>query len=271
MRLVMGGLAKPEIEYLKPMKHWADFHRDGDFPADVINLHHYSNDAGGQDGRPTVGISPEAAGLRERFGRVVEWRDRFLPGQEVWVSEFGYDTNPQSPQHVPAIGAADAEEIQGQWLVRSFLALAASGVDRAQLYMLRDVDAASTTKFDSSGLTSEKSNRHRPKRAWYYVANLRHILRGTRFESEIPSGNTDVRVYRFRSADQPVRDVYAVWCPTSDSTEIKDFSLGLANATAATLTTLTPQNSAGQSIPLTVENGKVTLSISERPVFVTSR
>jgi hypothetical protein len=139
MKLVMGDLAKPEIEYIKAMKLWADLYRGGDFPADVINLHHYSNDAGGQGGRPTTGISPEADNLRERFQAIVEWRDRFLPDKELWVSEFGYDTNPKSTQHAPAIGAADAEEVQGQWIVRSFLALAAAGVDRAQLYMLRDV------------------------------------------------------------------------------------------------------------------------------------
>ena len=199
MKLVMGGIARPEIEYLKAMKLWADFHRGGDFPADVINLHHYSNDAGGQGGQPTTGISPEADGLRERFQRVVEWRDRFLPGKEVWVSEFGYDMNPQSTQRAPAIGAADAEEVQGRWIVRSYLALAAAGVDRAQLYMLRDVNAGNTVQYNSSGLTSEKWNQHKPKRAWYYVAALRHILRGTRFESEVPSGNANVRIYRFRS------------------------------------------------------------------------
>ena len=104
IQLVLGGLANPEIEYLKAMQLWADFHRDGAMPFDVINLHHYSNDAGGQGGRPTKGISPEADGLRERFAQIVAWRDRYLPGKKVWVSEFGYDTNPKSTFRAPAIG-----------------------------------------------------------------------------------------------------------------------------------------------------------------------
>ncbi|MEN6578417.1 MAG: hypothetical protein ABFD90_18880 [Phycisphaerales bacterium] len=271
MKLVMGGLAKPEVEYLKAMKLWADFHRDGDFPADVINLHHYSNDAGGQGGQPTTGISPEADGLRERFQRIVEWRDRFLPGKEVWVSEFGYDTNPQSVQRAPAIGTAEAREIQGRWIVRSYLALAAAGVDRVQLYMLRDVNAANTTKFDSSGLTNEKQNGHQPKRAWYYVAAMRHILHGTRFDSEIASDAADVRVYRFRSVERPLRDVYAVWCPTSDSTEVKDFSLALPGVLTATLVTLGPESPTGQAASLAVEDGRVSFGVSGRPVFITAR
>lgn len=268
MKLVLGGLARPEIEYLKAMKLWAEFHREGDFPADVINLHHYSNDTGGQGGNPTTGISPEADGLRERFERVVRWRDRFLPGKEVWVSEFGYDTNPKSNQRAPAIGQASAEEVQGQWIVRSYLALAASGVDRAQLYMLRDVDAASTTQYDSSGLTASKGNRHQPKRSWFYVATLRHVLRGTRFESEVPSGDANVRIYRFRSEAPPSREVYAVWCPTSNATEVRDFSLELPNAITAAMTTLDPQNPTGKSTPLTIADGKVTLTVSESPAFV---
>jgi hypothetical protein len=269
MKLVLGGLAKPEIEYLKAMKLWADFNRGGEFPADIINLHHYCNDAASHDGRPTVGISPEADNLRERFQTVVQWRDRFLPDKELWVSEFGYDTNPKSTQHAPAIGAADAQEVQGQWIVRSFLALAAAGVDRAQLYMLRDVDANSPTQYDTSGLTSEKAKHHQPKRAWYYVAALRHILRGTRFESEIPSGDAHVRVYRFRSDDAPVRRVYAIWCPTSSQGEVREFSLEVSNAPGGTLIALSPQSPTGQTKPLTGTNGRVTLDVSERPVFVT--
>jgi hypothetical protein len=268
MKLVMGGLARPEVEYIKAMKLWADFHRGGDFPADVINLHHYSNDAGGQGGRPTVGISPEADGLRERFQRIVQWRDQFLPGKEVWVSEFGYDTNPKSTQRAPAIGAADTEEVQGQWIVRSFLALAAAGVDRAQLYMLRDVDADSAVQYDSSGVTSSKATHHQPKRAWYYVAALRHILRGTRFDCDVPSGDDRVRIYRFCSEYASPRRVYAVWCPTGDQAQVNGFSLDLPNASAATVITLEPQSTTGQKTPVPVENGKITVSVTERPIFV---
>jgi hypothetical protein len=268
MKLVLGGLAKPDTEYLKAMRLWSEFHRGGDFPADVINLHHYSNDTGGQGGNPTTGISPEADGLPERFGRIVQWRNRFLPGKEIWVSEFGYDTNPQSTYRAPAIGPDSAEEVQGRWIVRSYLALAASGVDRVQLFMLRDVNAGNPVQFNSSGLTAEKWNQHKPKRSWYYVATLRHVLRGTRFDSEIPSGNANVRIYRFRSEDQPSRNVYAVWCPTSDSTEVAGFSLSLPNAATATLTTLDPESATGRSTSLAVETGKIKLAVSERPVFV---
>ena len=268
MKLVLGGLAKPDVEYLRAMQLWADFHRDGEMPFDVINLHHYSNDAGGQGGQPTTGISPEADGLRERFGRVVEWRDRYLPGKEVWVSEFGYDTNPKSVLRAPAIGTFSAEEVQAQWIVRSYLALAAAGVDRAQQFMLRDVNAENTVKFNSSGLTREKWNRHQPKRSWYYVATLRHILTGTRFEREASSGDARVRIYRFRSANVPGRSIYAVWCPTSNQEQAEGYSLAVPGATEARLLTFEPESTTGSERRLTVKDGHVTIDVSERPVFV---
>ena len=268
MKLVMGGLAGPEIEYLKAMKLWADLHREGDFPADVINLHHYSNDAGGQGGRPTTGISPEADGLRQRFARIVQWCHRSLPGKEVWVSEFGYDTNPRSVQRAPAIGDAPAEEVQGQWLVRSYLALAAAGVDRAQMYMLRDVNTENPVKYNSSGLTSEKWDGHQPKRAWFYVATLHHVLRGTRFDREIPSAHEDVRIYRFRSDAVPRREIYALWCPTSEGTSVPGFVLQVPEADEARLVMLEPNREAGRSISVGIEQGAMTVDVSERPVLL---
>jgi hypothetical protein len=162
---------------------------------------------------------------------------------------------------------ADAQEVQGQWIVRSFVALAAAGVYRAQLYMLRDVNADSSTQYDSSGLTSEKAKHHQPKRSWYYVAALRHVLRGTRFESEIPSGNAQVRVYQF-CADAASRRVYALWCPTSSQTQVNGFSFDVPNASSATLTTLEPDSTTGKQTPVAVTNGRITVNVGERPAFV---
>ncbi|HPC95400.1 MAG TPA: hypothetical protein PLU87_10680 [Sedimentisphaerales bacterium] len=268
MKLVLGGLARPDVEYLRAMKFWADLHRAGDMPFDVINLHHYSTDAGGQGGQATTGISPEADGLRERFARVVEWRDRCLPGKEVWVSEFGYDTNPKSVFRAPAIGSFSNEEVQAQWLVRSYLALAAAGVDRAQQFMLRDVDAQNTEKFSSSGLTTEKRNSHQPKPSWYYVATLRHVLAGTRFDCEIESGDDRVRIYRFRSDDPSPRHVYAIWCPTANQKEVQGFSFAMPEAAAATLIALQPDSTTGQKTQLHFDNHRIEIDVTERPVFI---
>ncbi len=266
MSYVLPGLAFPEIEYLRAMKFWADVHRGGDFPADVINLHTYSNDVGNQGGGGTVGVSPEADRLKERIRRFVEYRDQHLPGKELWVSEFGYDTNPQSVQRAPAIGEADAEEVQGRWLVRSFLELAAAGVDRAQLYMLRDVNAEDATKYASSGLTASKNLGHAPKKSWFYVKAMRTCLTGYRFDAEVDSGRPDVRVSRFIGEG---KQVYAVWCPTSADVRVPGYVVPGMFRGEATLTTLEPGDPDGVTRSLPLTGGRVVLDLSERPVFVT--
>lgn len=268
LKLVMGGLAAPRIEYLRAMKFWADLHRDGSFPADVLNLHHYSNDVGGQGGSPTIGLPPETDHLRERFAAIADWRNQNLPALELWVSEFGYDTHPASVQRAPALGDTPPEEVQACWIVRSFLALAASGIDRAQLYLLRDVDASDSTKFNTSGVTSEKRTGHRPKRAWYYVATLRRALRDTRFERELATGHPNVQALEFRSEDGS-RGVVALWCPTAENRIVRNFEWFPPRNTTVTLTTLEPGQATGNTQALQPAGRQVTLQISERPLFLT--
>lgn len=265
-KLVMAGLADPSVAYLKAMKTWSDFNRGGSFPADVINVHTYSNDSGGQFSSAT-GISPEADNLKARMAALVQWRDANVPAAELWVSEFGYDVNPGSVQRAPAIGATSAEEVQGQWLVRSYFALAAAGVDRAQMYMFRDVDAASTTKYNSSGLVTKKGE-WAPRSAWYYVSTIKNRLKGMRFKQVVNSGNANVAIYKF-SAASGADSAYAVWCPTSNNSTVANYQLSVPyNSTGLKLVTLTNGNALGAETPLTMINGKVTFNVSERPVLI---
>ncbi len=266
-KLVMGGLAGLSLDYVKTMKAWAEVHRNGSFPADVINFHHYSND-GGEQQLGKGGISPEAGTLRERMAALVDYCHRNLPGKEVWVTEFGYDTNLMSPQRAPAIGSYSQEEVQGQWLVRSYLALAAAGVDRAVMYMLRDVNAADATQFSSSGLTSSMNTGWKPKPSWFYVHTLHDRLAGMRFAEDTPSGNARVKVYRFAGASKP-GGAYVIWCPTSDGTTVPSYTLTLSGKTAtASRVTLTAGQVSGLTDPLPIPKQSVTLAVSERPIIV---
>ena len=266
-KLVLGGLAGLSLDYVRTMKAWADVHRGGSFPCDVLNFHHYSN-TGGEQQKGQVGISPEADDLRGKAAELVDYCRRRLPGKEVWVTEFGYDTNPQSPQRAPAIGGYSQEEVQGQWLVRSYLALAAASVDRAAMFMLRDVNAADATQFSSSGLTSSKDTGWVPKASWYYVHTLRDRLAGMRFAGERPSGDANVKIYQFQSAAGP-GGAYVIWRPTSDGSTLARFTLTLGSrAATATLVTLVKGKASGAAAPLPLTAGRATLAVSERPVLV---
>ena len=54
----------------------------------------------------------------------------------MWWTEFGYDTYDKSILRAPALGKNSSFIVQGQWLVRAFLAALAAGIDRATLFEL---------------------------------------------------------------------------------------------------------------------------------------
>jgi hypothetical protein len=265
-KLVMSGLARPAVDYIRAMKAWADAHRGGDFPADVINIHTYSNEHGGQGNEMTIGISPEQDKLRERMHEFVDYRNRYLPKQEVWLTEFGYDTHPAAAQRAPAIGKTPPEEVQARWILRSYLAVAAAGFDRAAQYMLRDVSTTSTTKFDTSGLVGPKGD-WTPKPSWYYTYTLKNRLTGMRYAGDVDSGNKKVWIYKFRSDDG--RGAYVLWCPTADNSVVKSYALkNLGAAKTATLVEFVDKEKEGKASPLTLTKGSVTVNVSECPVIV---
>jgi hypothetical protein len=213
-------------------------------------------------------VSPEADNFKELMQEFVAYRNRYLPGKEVWITEFGYDTHPSSVQRAPEVGSYSQEEVQAQWLVRSYFALAAAGVDKAAMYMLRDVDPNSTTKFNTSGLCASKSNGWEPKPAWYYVYTLKNRLQGMRFDSEIESGNQDVMIYKFVHTENN-NVSYALWCPSSNETYVDDFEIavepGIQNVS---LVQLVDGSIYGEESQLSIIDAKVKINVSERPVFV---
>jgi len=97
MKVVMGGIAQLNLDWVKSLRIWSLYNRkDGKFPAEAINFHHYSNDVGGQGGTATTGISPEDDHLKERVQAIVQWRNIYLPGVEVWFSGLFFSMNEPS-------------------------------------------------------------------------------------------------------------------------------------------------------------------------------
>lgn len=269
MKLVMGGLAGLNLDFIKAMKFWADYNRGGHFPADVLNLHHYSSTGNEQGFAPNgTGISPEADGLMEKMRKIADWRDANLPDRELWLTEFGYDTNPASPLDAVALGSLNPEQVQAAWLVRTYLALAAARVDRAPMFMLRDVESKSGGVFATCGLVGEKGN-WKPKPSWFHLSALRTHLKGMRFGAEIATGRKDVRVYRF-DAVRGKGTAYAVWCPTSEDKRVPGFRLPIA-AKHATQIAFSDSDVKGVTTPLTVSGDAVSLNVSETPIIVKTR
>lgn len=260
IKMVMAGLTGLNLEYLRCMKLWSDFNRTSGFPADVLNFHHYCANG-------IHGISPEADSLKLKLKEVVAWRDSCLPGKELWLSEFGYDTNPESEQAAVTIDTNDIFEVQGEWILRSYLEASAAGLDKAFVFMLRDANAPNPNKYNSSGLTGEIWYGHQPKKSWYYVSTMKDQLTGLIFDQEIPSNQDSLNIYRFLSAGGDTA-VHVVWCTSATNRIVNDFSIKVPPNSL--VWQIRPQSGypKGVKIPLAIHNDSVTIRVTERPVFI---
>ena len=269
MKFVMGGLIELKLDYIASMKKWFSENRpDRKFAADVINFHHYSWKDGEswQGGGPAK--SPEEDDFRGKMEKVVRYRDENLPGVEVWISEFGWDTHPLSRLRAPAIGPFDFQEVQGQWLVRSYLAFAAAKVDRAQMFMLRDVNSKDTTWFATCGLVGPKGD-WKPKKSWYYVYTLKNTLKNMVYIGEEISDDPNILIYKFKNVRRK-NGAYVVWSKTKENYEVKDYKLVLkGNPGSVKKIEMNIGNIQGKISDLTVKQGKVSFDVSERPLFIT--
>jgi hypothetical protein len=276
IKMVMGGLAghatggttwEQSVEsYLDGVRAWAQAHRGGSFPADVINAHYYSFGPG--NGAPAK--SPEDDGVEAAMSLLRQYRDTNLPGKELWLTEFGYDTDPQSVLHAPAIGSNSAQVVQGQWIIRYYLALMAAGFDRAFLFVTRDScsgsDSACSTQFATAGVAGPKGA-ETPKTAYYFIATFRSRLASYAWLKKGTSGNSSVRIDELKDPSSG-KGAYVVWSPTSTANVVHGFSLPVGAATTATMVTLVDQQMNGSEAPLSIASGSVTLDVTETPTIV---
>jgi hypothetical protein len=198
---------------------------------------------------------------------IVLWRNQNLPGKEVWLTEFGWDTREGTPYS--AIGhklypeRIDAMELQALWLVRAYLAGAAAGIDRMFMFMLKDENG--TGSFKSCGMIDLNDQ---PKTSWYYVATLSKALKGMYFKKEIPSGDPEVRIYQFSTRDNS-RSTYVLWCPTSDGTLVNGYKFSIESSPMnAELVELAAGSTEGRMTLLTLTHGTAMIEVSESPVFI---
>ena len=268
---IMAGISSLEFDFPRAVKFWSDYYRNGSMPFDVLNFHHYNNTSGFQHAdSKTKGISPEADHFKERMEKAVQQRDEYFPDMEIWVTEFGWDTFENSLQsatgHQLYPKGISMFELQGIWMVRAYLAGAAAGIDRLYMYMADDIEDPGF--FHNCGLLTLDGKK---KPSWYYTATLKNILKRTRFVKELSSGRKDVLIYKFADKE---KSVYVLWCPTSDGTVVNNFPFQITDRNVNNeiiITNLADKYEKGLTKRSKVKEGKITVDISERPLFISIR
>lgn len=191
-------------------------------------------------------------------------------GAEIWLSEFGYDTDPASPQAAPSIGPNSNEIVQAQWLLRSVLAIASTGcISRSHQYMLADVETGTPGKYATSGLLTNPGLQ--PKTAWYWYAALMYYLGDYAFvaNATLAGGPRGVCL---SAPDGAVAAV--VWSPTAANTMLPGFAFSVAAcwstppAAGLSVVTLVPGSARGIVTPVPLASGAIALNVTETPLIV---
>ena len=252
-KLVYGGLAggTAGVEYLNGMKKWSEENRtDKSLPFDVINFHMYL----GQK-------CPEQSNFVEDATKIINWRDANAKDKEVWITEFGWDTNTKSEM------AAPSEDTQRDWIVREYLLADRIGIDRATVYCSRDVaDSTDTTKYSTSGLTTKKGEQEK-KSSWYGVNTLKNTLKGFKL-AEVVKEEKDVYIYKYHN-DETNKDCYVFWSPTQDGSKIDNYTFEIGNYEKIQVTQMLKGSDTGIKFDVTLAEGTIGLNISETPFFIT--
>ena len=257
MKLVYGGLAggSAGVDYLNRMKAWSEENRTGkDLPFDVINFHMYCGTH-----------SPEKSDFVTNASQIVNWRNTYAKDKEVWLTEFGWDTNPNSQR------TAGTYERQRDWIVREFLIADKIGIDRSTVFTMRNDGAeTSTGNYGTCGLTMGKGNESERKASWYGVNTLKAVLKDCKLDKLVLESADRVYIYRYKN-QKTNEHVYVLWCPTENGSKIDEFTLSIQQRknNKATITNLKDKEPLGETQVVDIVDNKITFEVTESPVFVT--
>ena len=251
-KLVYGGLAGGEagVQYLERMKAWSEKNRPSKtLPFDAINFHMYC-----------ITDSPENSKFREAAQALIDWRDKNAPELEIWITEFGWDTNPDSPR------TAGTYNKQRDWLIREYLMADRLGLDRAIAYTLRDdASSSSKTQYMTCGLTTQKGSEQR-KPSWYGVNTAKNALAGYRFSKAIKE---DSEMYVYKYVNDNNDECYVLWLPSNDDARPVEYKIIQSDMESVSVTNIV--NSSELGITNTIEastESSVTIPVGTTPVFV---
>ncbi|MBQ4510900.1 MAG: hypothetical protein II984_09260 [Clostridia bacterium] len=270
LKMAMAGLAGVGTRYVKAMVHWMKYNRpDGTIAMDAFNVHTYCRKTVTYNGYTfSYGVAPEIGNFTGELKNLVEFRDKYYPDIEIWLTEFGWDTNTSyaTENACHPYGDFTARDIQAMWLVRAYFMLASIGVDRCAMYMCSDLgdEETSVGKYGTSGVIASNGEF---KQSYYYIYTLRNTMGDMYFAEILDSGNENVWIYRFENGKG--KSCYAVWCPTMDSVEVNDYKLTIDGSTAE-MVKFANFKKDGVRSDLTVENNTVTVNVSEKPILIFS-
>ncbi len=167
IKVAMAGLAGIGDRYITAMCYWMRANRDDirgtwtskndTIAMDAFNVHTYFGEYYVLNGEGVyVGVSPEEYGLVNAMSNLIEFRNKYYPDVEIWLTEFGWDTNESYETMTSShrYGSYTSRQVQAMWLTRAYILLSSCGVDKATMYMANDLgnDRDTYGKYGTCGI-----------------------------------------------------------------------------------------------------------------------
>jgi hypothetical protein len=232
---------------------------------DVVNVHIYPFVEGWPTWRRSYPEDPSINYLKQAE-KMIQWRNEKAPGRPIWITEFGYDstTKPNKTTGDFAKWVGNTDEQQAKYIVRSYLVFSAMDIGRAYLYWFNDDDQPQL--HGSSGLTRN----YQPKPSFYAVRHLQKTLGSYRFDKVLLQKTGEVYVYQYVGVADPKQLIWAVWSPTG-SDRVATVELPSPPGVVEGVTQMPKTEGPANAVSYRVAAGKISLSISERPVYISIR
>ncbi|WPV02213.1 hypothetical protein SNE26_10540 [Mucilaginibacter sp. cycad4] len=263
MKVVMGGLATADVNFVKKMVEWCRTNRgykaDGsiDLCFDIINYHYYNNNGNILTHQSaTFGLPPELSMAAQIADSFVQYANSFNKPIPVWVTESGYDINKRSYQKALNVGQKVPKDTQADWILRTSLLYIRHGIQRVFYYQLFDDTPNVAVQYATSGLA--ENGKRRP--AADFIFQTSKLMGNYTYAGTI---NADPLVDKYSSGPQ---SIYVLTIPDFKArTGTYTLNLGTAKANVYTLKT-----GAEDAVKTTVKtvNGKLIIKVTETPIFV---
>ena len=262
MIVVMAGLAAADPAYVAAMIDWCKQNRgyktDGSVNLcfDVVNYHLYTNNNKSNGGTATQGLAPELSEAAQVAQSFVSLATTYhLP---VWITEAGFDVNPQSPQRALVVGSRDQTLTQADWLLRTALLYARNGIQKLFFFELFDGNVSSSTQYASSGLVLPGLT-NRP--AENFLLQAKNLIGNYAYQKTVNS-DPIVDVYTLGS-----KIIYSLVVPDQKQ-RTANYSLALPGTNNVIIHTLSATTAITTDEKKALTNGKLDLIVTETPVFV---
>ncbi|SDJ56535.1 hypothetical protein SAMN04487898_103271 [Pedobacter sp. ok626] len=271
IKVVIGGLARPDVNFLKEIVEWCRTNRgvkaDGsvDLCFDVVNYHLYSNDNTGWFGKfksNKRGIAPELSNMGEIADSFVQYTTQLGKGIEVWTTETGYDLSDKSVQRAIPIGQKSALVTQADWILRTSLMYARHGLSRVFFYIAYDIDPPGTPSGSSPFGTSGLLNQGGRRPAADYLLQTTKLMGEYIYENTIKK-DPFVDIYAFKD-----KKMYVLVVPDEkDRTEVYELDLG-EKVKKARVYKLKPGADEMAHEDIATKGGKISVTVTETPTFI---